>query len=114
MIVGCAARTRNDLEGAHSTPYGNLIDQTRPLWEVARATSAAPTFFPAFCSSRSEVFVDGGVLANNPSLVGYLEVRLNFRRWADDVKILNLGTEGGESALPCERPRGTVFTHCRR
>lgn len=97
-------------EGKHwyfKTPHfdGNLIDQTRPLWEVARATSAAPTYFPAFCSSRSEVFVDGGVLANNPSLVGYLEVRLNFSRWADDIRVLNVGTEGAESALPRERLR---------
>jgi patatin-like phospholipase/acyl hydrolase len=64
-------------EGKHwyfKTPHfsGNLVDHRRPVWEVARATSAAPTYFPAFCSSESEVFIDGGVLANNPSMVGYL------------------------------------------
>ena len=64
-------------DGKHwyfKTPHfsGNLIDHSRPVWEVARATSAAPTYFPGFISSRSEWFVDGGVLANNPSLVGYL------------------------------------------
>lgn len=97
-------------EGKHwyfKTPHfeGNLLDRHRPLWEVARATSAAPTYFPAFCSSQSEVFVDGGVLANNPSLVGFIEVRLNFSRWQDHVKMLNIGTEGAECSLPRERLR---------
>lgn len=95
-------------EGRHwyfKTPHfsDNRLDHVRPLWEVARATSAAPTYFPAFRSSASEVFVDGGVLANNPSLVGYLEVLINFSEWKSRVKILNLGTEGAECALP--RPR---------
>ncbi len=97
-------------DGKHwyfKTPHfdGNLIDHRRPIWEVARATSAAPTYFPAFCSAESEIFIDGGVLANNPSLVGFLEVRLNFSGWQDRVKILNIGTEGAESALPRGRLR---------
>lgn len=78
----------------------NLVDACRPLWEVARATSSAPTYFPAFRSSKAELFVDGGVLANNPSVVGYFEVQLNFRAWSSQVRILNIGTEGEECALP--------------
>lgn len=98
-------------EGRHwyfKTPHfeDNRIDHRRPLWEVARATSAAPTYFPAFHSSESEVFVDGGVLANNPSLVGYLEVLINFNHWKTQVRILNLGTEGAESTLPRSRLLG--------
>lgn len=42
------------------------------VWEAARSTSAAPTFFPA-ASLKSEqrkkrVLIDGGVFINNPSL----------------------------------------------
>lgn len=80
------------------TPHfpDNLIDAHRPIWEVARATSAAPTYFPAFRSSRNELFIDGGLVANNPSLIGYFEVHVNFPAFKEDIKILNIGTEGGE------------------
>lgn len=95
-------------DGKHwyfKTPHfkANAIDASRPLWEVARATSAAPSYFPAFRSSKSELFIDGGMVANNPSLVGYFEVQLNFPQFAQRIKILNLGTEGGECALPNRR-----------
>jgi patatin-like phospholipase/acyl hydrolase len=87
------------------TPHfsGNILDRHRPLWEVARATSAAPTYFPAFRSSANELFIDGGLVANNPSMVGYFEVALNFPAWRDQIKILNIGTEGGECSLPKRR-----------
>jgi patatin-like phospholipase/acyl hydrolase len=95
-------------DGKHwyfKTPHfkDNAVDASRPIWEVARATSAAPSYFPAFRSSKSELFIDGGMVANNPSLVGYFEVQLNFPQWAKNIKILNLGTEGGECSLPSRR-----------
>jgi patatin-like phospholipase/acyl hydrolase len=47
--------------------------------DVARATSAAPTYFPPahIRSVADEVFslIDGGVYANNPSLCAYAEAR---------------------------------------
>jgi len=56
--------------------YGDLDcdDKTRYV-DVALATSAAPTFFPM---AELEIydnnqFIDGGVWANNPTLVGYVE-----------------------------------------
>lgn len=56
--------------------YGELDcdDKTRYV-DVALATSAAPTFFPL---AELEIydncqFIDGGVWANNPTLVGYVE-----------------------------------------
>lgn len=79
-----------------------LIDECphRPLWEVARATSAAPTYFSAFRASGNELFVDGGLVANNPSLIAHFEVALNFAAHMDTFKVLNIGTEGGECSLP--------------
>ena len=66
--------------------------------DVARATSAAPTYFePARIKSLSKVpypLIDGGVFANNPCLCAYAEVRSKFNGhpWAKDMVILSLGT----------------------
>jgi predicted acylesterase/phospholipase RssA len=55
-------------------------DPTRdhPLWMVARATSAAPTYFepfklPGVTPEDYEALVDGGVFANNPAMCAYVD-----------------------------------------
>lgn len=72
------------------------------LREVARATSAAPTYFEvARVKSLSNVtypLIDGGVFVNNPTLCAYAEARqLNFDSFrqkptAKNMVILSLGT----------------------
>ena len=64
--------------------------------EVARATSAAPTYFE--CSnvmSDSEVsypLIDGGVFVNNPTLCAFAEVYKQFKTAPGKMIILSLGT----------------------
>ena len=64
--------------------------------EVARATSAAPTYFQ--CSdvkSVSEVsypLIDGGVFVNNPSLCAFAEVYNEYKTAPNQMAILSLGT----------------------
>ncbi|MHC8950255.1 CBASS cGAMP-activated phospholipase [Sphingobacterium hungaricum] len=50
-------------------------DNTSKMVEIALATSAAPTYFPLanLPSYNNTQFIDGGVWANNPALVGILE-----------------------------------------
>ena len=64
------------------------------LRDVARATSAAPTYFPAagITSEDGErhFFVDGGIAANNPTLNGYQEARKLFSNAVWNV--ISLGT----------------------
>lgn len=76
--------------------------------DVARATSAAPTFFePALIESltgQQFALVDGGLFANNPALCAYAEARkINFssvlnnpekpdKPTAKDMIILSIGT----------------------
>src|SRR6202041_3710271 len=48
------------------------------LTDIARATSAAPTFFPPLHLTRGAedyALVDGGVFVNNPSMAAYAEAR---------------------------------------
>ena len=56
---------------------------------VARATSAAPTYFEAL-PLPGQALVDGGVFANNPAMCALAEV-MRFQPTAD-VALLSLGT----------------------
>ena len=81
--------TQND---AKTDPGSNF-----KLKDVARATSAAPTYFEAAqVVSASQVIytlVDGGVFANNPALCAYAEARkMGAKPTAKDMLILSLGT----------------------
>lgn len=70
-----------------------------PMWEVAMATSAAPTFFPAYRLSGDAVrLIDGGVWANNPAMVGLTEAVSLFDRRLCDVRVLSVGTTSGARA----------------
>ena len=64
------------------------------LRDIARATSAAPTYFPPVQLSNGRVaytLVDGGVCVNNPSVAGYAEARRLFPE-ATDFLLLSAGT----------------------
>lgn len=63
--------------------------------EVARATSAAPTYFepPELVNDadgQRYALVDGGVFANNPSMCAYAEILAEDRE--ADVLVVSLGT----------------------
>jgi hypothetical protein len=49
------------------------------IWEAARATSAAPTFFKLIEIGRGQPFIDGGLGRNNPSKVVLHEANSLFR-----------------------------------
>jgi predicted acylesterase/phospholipase RssA len=67
--------------------------------DAARATSAAPTYFPplemAWEGVENRLLVDGGVYAKNPAIIGYIEgvtcAREQGLRDAD-VMVVSLGT----------------------
>jgi patatin-like phospholipase/acyl hydrolase len=68
------------------------------VWEAARATSAAPTFFPPaqvqplrHGQPITRTLVDGGVFASDPVFSAFVEARKNGFE-ASDIHILSLGT----------------------
>jgi uncharacterized protein len=81
------------------------VSQLEPDWlmrEVARATSAAPTYFePAKLTSADKTItralVDGGVYANNPAMCGYAEAR---SLWPDEEEVLVVSLGTGELTRP--------------
>lgn len=63
-----------------------------PMWEVARATSAAHTYF---CSHKG--WVDGGVSVNNPSACAAAEARVIWPN--EEVMVVSLGTGVSTASL---------------
>ncbi len=98
--------TAYDIENRRAT-FFNQTDALKPennfkVWEIARATSAAPTYFEAAQITSEDgkklTLVDGGVFANNPSLCAYAEARKYFKCIlernisAKDIFMVSLGT----------------------
>lgn len=67
-------------------------DYKLPMWQVALATSAAPTYFSACRAIRNTRLVDGGVWANNPTMVGLTEAVSLLNVPLADIRILSIGT----------------------
>lgn len=89
----------------HARPYifkydhreGNLgRDNEIKMVDVALATSAAPTYLPVVeIGGEHNQFVDGGVCANNPAMVGLLEALKYFvgeDKGFAKAKMLSIGT----------------------
>lgn len=85
-----------------------------PLWQLVRASTAAPTFFPPEVVTFAEgtdkeyqfVFVDGGVTSyNNPAFLAFqmataAPYRLNWTTGADRMLIVSVGTGSAAKARP--------------
>jgi patatin-like phospholipase/acyl hydrolase len=76
------------------TPHHDRLkrDYTVPAWKVALATSAAPTFFPCSRHVDNLRLVDGGVWANNPTMVGITEAYGTLRVPLEAIWVLSIGT----------------------
>ncbi|PWW40289.1 hypothetical protein DFO83_102107 [Idiomarina loihiensis] len=89
------------------TPHNGRFnrDGSLKLVDAAMATAAAPTYFaPHYCAERNAYFADGGLVANNTSFVGLLEVLRDMRddfpsASYNNVHILNVGTLGEEYTI---------------
>ncbi len=87
-------KTRHALE----SPMANAH-----LYDICRATSAAPTYLPAYSfrfDNQDVTCIDGGTFINNPALGAAVEVNkykhckpynLNELQW-DEIYVLSLGT----------------------
>jgi len=58
--------------------------------DIALATSAAPTYFPAHTIDGTR-FLDGGIWANNPSMAALVEAHTILEQPLEKITILSLG-----------------------
>jgi patatin-like phospholipase/acyl hydrolase len=80
------------LKTAHHPRF--VFDQDASAVDCALATSAAPTYFEASPFPRHEgaSYIDGGVWANCPAMVGLVEATAFLGVRATEIDILSIGT----------------------
>ena len=71
---------------------------TSQIWEVARATSAAPTFFPPMHCDNN-IFIDGGLTANNPTQEALREIAFLHGDLSGAI-FVSIGSGVSKNALP--------------
>lgn len=82
-------------------------------WKVALASSAAPVFFPGAQVVKGDSHVDGGLFANNPTLIGLTEAARYFGQSLERIRILSLGAGERAERIPYERAKRMGTWHWR-
>ena len=70
-------------------------DKDVPVSKAVLASCSAPMFFPPVlmsCQKRKYLLADGGVWANNPSLIATIDAKRRLGVNLDDIQILSIGT----------------------
>lgn len=70
------------------------FDKERLIYDVLLATTAAPIYFSPH-KMTGGTYMDGGVGANNPSLIGLVEGITRCQWEKDEIRILNIGSVAG-------------------
>lgn len=68
------------------------VGKKTKMWEVALSSSAAPTYLPAVQVEGLGAYVDGGLWANNPSMVGIIEAKSFLGQPFESIRLLSIGT----------------------
>ncbi|MDP1711247.1 MAG: patatin-like phospholipase family protein [Candidatus Nanopelagicaceae bacterium] len=104
----------NNPEGKYNQLDRKDCNLNLPLWQVVRASAAAPTFFPpevvTFAPETPNeyqfVFMDGGVTAyNNPAFLAFqmataAPYQVNWKTGIDQLLIVSVGTGNAAKARP--------------
>ena len=75
-----------------------VLDWRLKVVDVALATSAAPTYFPAH-RIADELFADGGMFANSPDMIAVHEAEMFLGVQRDDIHVLSVGTTTTDFAM---------------
>lgn len=91
LVITSYSLTRDDTY-LFRTPHCEHLthDWKVEAWKVALATSAAPTYFPISDHIDGIRHIDGGIWANNPTMVGLIEAKSFLNIALDDISVLNI------------------------
>ena len=87
-----ATEAKHGDPAVYKTPHhpGYFLDGDKPMAEVAAATSAAPTYLKPVLQD-GYILLDGGVWANNPTMMGLVEALTCFSVQREQIRILSIG-----------------------
>lgn len=93
---------------AHHKRFVNDINI--PAADIALSTAAAPTYFDAAKtkSLRGSQYVDGGVWANNPSMVGLVEAIAFLNQEPTNIAMLSIGTTTSSHTISQHQKSGAM------
>jgi patatin-like phospholipase/acyl hydrolase len=89
--------TSYDMQAPGPRFFKSWQDKTVRMADAARATSAAPVYFPSH-PLNGELLIDGGVVANNPSMCAWVASSEIFQN-DHDVLVVSLGTGNSEKKM---------------
>ncbi|MEQ1828698.1 MAG: CBASS cGAMP-activated phospholipase [Pirellula sp.] len=92
---------------AHSDAY--RMDYKLTAKSVALSTSAAPTYYSAFTDAAGRSFLDGGVWANCPAMVGLVEATTALNWPIDQIDVLSIGTTSEPFDVNEKRRKGGLL-----
>ena len=87
-----ATEAKHGDPAVYKTPHhpGYFLDGDKPMAEVAAATSAAPTYLKPVVQD-GYIFLDGGIWANNPTMMALVEALTCFAVRRENIAILSIG-----------------------
>ena len=93
LIIPSYDSVRGDVH-LYKTPHHERLktDYKELAMNVALATASAPTYFPASISDTGVRLIDGGVWANNPSMVALAEALGYLNQSQGSIAMLSIGT----------------------
>ncbi|MFD1737566.1 CBASS cGAMP-activated phospholipase [Bacillus salitolerans] len=98
---------------SHGKPYVHRSNYGHPesehfrvqLWDAVLSSCSAPIYFPPNNIHNQYLSIDGGLWANNPSLVCVTEAIHHFKVPMSDIKIVSLGTGQQKIDFPMEKKK---------
>ncbi len=112
--TGSAWPLTNNPDAIYNDP--TRLDDNRliPLWQLVRASTAAPVFFPPEIAKLGDTtyeFVDGSITPySNPALIAALTAilpgyRVNWTPGPENIRLVSVGTIAFSSEVPIGDPR---------
>jgi patatin-like phospholipase/acyl hydrolase len=87
-------------------PHHERECQGIQLWDAVLSSCSAPVYFPPNNVNNQILTADGGLWANNPSLLCLTEALKHFKKDLKEIKILSIGTGQQEIQFPLKEKRG--------
>ncbi len=115
LIIPSYDSVRGDVH-LYKTPHHVRLktDFKELATNVALATASAPTYFPASISDTGVRLIDGGVWANNPSMVALAEALGYLNQSQGSIAMLSIGTTRQATTSMSKHITGGLLTWRRK